>query len=210
VELAIFTRHAESVYNVAGCVNGDHTVAVPLSAHGVSQARALATQLARFEIEACVHTRFRRTIETARLALRDIAPHAVFVREARLDDIRCGAMEGWPVREDHAWRSIRGRDRAPRGGESIRDAALRIARGLRFVASRPERTVAVVSHELIVRYALNAACDGEDIARPWRAIPHATPFVMERHEVMRAADRIESLASGEWGRAIPDALANGG
>lgn len=201
-------RHAESAYNVAGRVNGDPELSVVLSTRGLEQAHALAEQIRHFEVGVVIHTRFERTIETARLMFG--APAPPLVCEPLLDDIACGSMEGWPVAEDHEWRGAHRRDHRPRGGESIRDAALRIARGLRAVSSRPERVVAVVSHELVVRYALNAAADNADIAGPHRDIPHATPFVFDRQELAAAADRIDALASGAWGSAVPEAAANGG
>lgn len=203
-------RHAESTYNVAGLVNGDCSVRVALSSHGVEQARALAAELAGVEVGVYMHTRFVRTLETAHLALGDADIQTTFVCEPLLDDIRCGSMEGWPVSDDHAWRAARNRDRRPQGGESIRDAAQRIASGLRSIASRPEPIVAVVTHELIVRYALNAAHGSTDLAEPWRDIPHAMPFRINHETIVRAAERIDRLASGAWGCAVPGALANGG
>ena len=210
VEICIIARHAESAYNVAGLVNGDPAVPVALSPHGVEQACSLAGQLAGAGVGACVHTRFGRTLETARLALEGCAPPPAFVCEPLLDDIGCGAMEGRPVADEHAWRGAHARDCRPPGGESIRDAALRIARGLGAVASRPEPVVAIVSHDLVVRYAVNAARGSADIAAPWREAPHATAFRIEQRALIEAADRIGALAASPWGRAIPGPEANGG
>jgi broad specificity phosphatase PhoE len=144
------------------------------------------------------------------LALGEVALPVPFVSEPLLDDIGCGRMEGALVQRDHTWRSGRGRDQRPAGGESIREAALRIAAALRTVSSRPEEVIVVVTHELVVRYALNATADNEDISSPWREIPNATPFVLEREAMARAAERIEVLALGPWGKAVPGVRANGG
>ncbi|HEV2815296.1 MAG TPA: histidine phosphatase family protein [Solirubrobacteraceae bacterium] len=199
----ILIRHAESAYNVAGLVNGDHALRVPLSARGVEQARALRSELAHLEIDACVHTRFLRTVQTARLVLPR-ARRPRFVCESLLDDIGCGDMEGWAVRDDHAWRAARPRDARPPDGESVAEAARRIARGLRAVAMLPERFVAVVAHELVLRYALNGAAGSADIARPWREVPNTRPFALDRAALVRAADRIDLSAASAWARALPD------
>jgi hypothetical protein len=144
------------------------------------------------------------------LIFRDTTPQPAFVCEPLLDDILCGCMEGWPVRDDHAWRGARGRDQAPDRGESITAAALRIAHGLRNVAARPEPIVMVVGHELIVRYALNAAEGSGDLAAPHREISYAEPFAIARDVLARAAEHIDTLATGPWGRAIPGSCSNGG
>jgi probable phosphoglycerate mutase len=210
VEVAVFARHGESVYNVEGRVNGDPSVDVPLTARGAEQAIALGQALGGLDIDVCVHTRFRRTRDSARLALEGHGFRGRLACEPRLDDIRCGAMEGWSVARDHGWRAGRARDRRPLDGESVTDAALRISRGLLSMAALPERTVLVLTHELVVRYALNARRDSDDIAAPCREVPHARPFKIEREALLEAAARIRSAASGAWGRAVPGAAANGG
>jgi broad specificity phosphatase PhoE len=210
MEMCVFARHAESTYNVAGLVNGDPSLPVGLSSRGFLQARSLAGKLGPLGVEACVHSPFERTLETARIALAAVVPPPPFICEPLLGDIGGGVMEGGPVFDDHSWRCSRGRDQSPRGGESLAEAALRIARGLRTLGARTEARVAVVTHELILRYALNAAAGSADIAGPWREIPHATPFTFEPEALVRAAGRIEAFALGAWGSAVPDADANGG
>lgn len=204
-----FARHAESVYNVAGLTNGDPLVGVGLTPRGARQASRLAEELALLAPEVCVHTRFARTLETARLAIGTTSSIPL-VCEPLLDDIGCGSFEGGPVGDDHAWRERHSRDRAPDGGESLRDAALRIARGLTLLAQRPERTVAVVSHDLIVRYTMNAVAGGADISGPLRGAPNATIFKLDRRRLVDAAERIHKAAAGAWGREVPGPGANGG
>lgn len=209
MELCIIVRHAESAYNVAGLTSGDPSVRVELTDRGARQARRLAEELVPLAPDVCVHTRFGRTLETARLALGETMA-VPLVCEPLLDDIGCGLMEGGPVGDDHAWRGRHPRDCAPAGGESVKDAALRIARGLQIVAECSKPTVAVVSHDLIVRYALNAAASGADISAPMREAPQATIFELGRESLVRAAGRIHEAASGAWGRAVPGPEANGG
>jgi broad specificity phosphatase PhoE len=206
MDVCILIRHGESAYNVGGLVNGNHEVEVGLSARGIAQARALAADLAQHRIDACVHTRFLRTLQTAQLMLpKSGSPR--FVCEPLLDDIRCGEMEGWPVERDHAWRAERPRSARPPGGESVVDAAQRITRGLRAVAAVSVPVVAVVAHELVIRYALNGARGTGDIAGPWRAVPNARPFAVEHAALLRAAERIERAATSSWASAPPH---NGG
>ncbi len=208
MNLCIAVRHAESVYNAAGRVNGDPGVLVPLSARGVRQAEGLAAQLRNVEIDAAVHTRLERTAATARLALNRMG--VLMVCEPLLDDIDCGLFEGAPVADDHAWRAARPRSARPPGGESILDATRRIARGLRRIVHRREDVVLVVTHELAVRYLLNGAAGSDDIAQPHRDVPNAVPFLFGAEAVDRAATRIEEALAGDWIAAAAGEAANGG
>jgi broad specificity phosphatase PhoE len=208
VKLCIALRHAESTYNVAGRANGDPDVAVPLSDRGVRRTRMLAAQLRNVSIDAAVYTRFERTAATARLALD--RPDVLMVCEPLLDDIGCGAFEGAPVTDEHAWRAARPRSARPRGGESIIEATRRIGRGLRQVAQRDERVVLLVTHELAMRYLINAASDSDDIASPHREIRNAMPFLFSVDSVERAASRIEDAATGAWVTVAAGKVANGG
>ena len=92
--LVFLARHAESTLNLERRVNGDPTVAAPLTDKGQEEARLLGAQLANVELDLCVHTRFPRTKETAELAVagRDVPVEG----EPRLDDIRIGDQEGVP------------------------------------------------------------------------------------------------------------------
>lgn len=208
MNLCIAVRHAESAYNVAGRVNGDPGIPVPLSARGVRQAEGLAAQLRNLPIDAVVHTRLERTAATARLALD--RPGVLMVCEPLLDDIGCGLFEGSLVVDDHAWRAARPRSARPPGGESIIDATRRIARGLRRTAHRREDVILLVTHEIAVRYLLNGADGNEDIAQPHRDIPNAVPFLFDAEAVDRAATRMEEAITGDWVAAAAGEAANGG
>lgn len=67
-------RHAESVFNVRGVLNGNPAVPGPLTRKGKQQARRLGRDLANEPVDLCVTTDFPRTQQTADLALdgRDI------------------------------------------------------------------------------------------------------------------------------------------
>jgi alpha-ribazole phosphatase len=191
VRLFVFSRHARSTLNDAGVVNGDPTVAAPLTEAGREAATLLGIQLADLPIDLCVHTRFTRTRETAECALagRDVP----FVEEPLLDDVYVGDLEGSTIAAYRAWKAEHTRHDAFPGGESLDDAAQRYARGLRTLLDRPEQVVLVVCHEIPIRYAVNAAAGSDDLDGPTHSIPNATPFLFDDTSLARAAQRIDDL-----------------
>jgi 2,3-bisphosphoglycerate-dependent phosphoglycerate mutase len=191
VRLVVVTRHAHSVLNHEGRVNGDPTVDAPLSDDGRRQAELLGHELAFLPIELCVHTRFPRTRETAELVLAGrTVPR---IAEPLLDDIDVGDLDGVPIAEYRAWKKDHRRDERFPGGESLDDAARRYARGFRRVLDRPERVVLVVTHEIPLRYALNAAAGSADLDGPDHAIPNATPYLFDAASLERAVATIEQI-----------------
>jgi broad specificity phosphatase PhoE len=191
VRLFVLARHGQTVLNVERRVNGDPALDVPLTPEGEQAARALGHEVANVPLEACVHTRFPRTRETARLALE--GRNVPFVEEPLLDDIDVGELEGRAIDEYRAWKAAHTRqDRFP-GGESLDEAAARYGRGFRALLARPERTLLVVCHEIPIRYAVNAAGGSDDLDGPEHGIPNATPFLFDERTLGRAAARIEDL-----------------
>jgi broad specificity phosphatase PhoE len=193
MRLYVLARHGESVLNQEGRVNGDPAVPAPLTERGREKAAQLGLELRGLPLDACVHTRFGRTLETARIALegREIP----FIEEELFDDVRIGELEGWTVDEYRDWKRDRTRaDRFP-GGESLDEAAHRYATGYRNLLERPHERVLVVCHEIPIRYALNAAGNSDDLDRPVHFIPNAMPFLFDNDALAAAADRIDRLAS---------------
>ena len=172
-------------------MNGDPTVPAPLSEEGRVQADRLGDELRHLPIDLCVHTRFQRTLETVDLALagREL-PRVV---EPLLDDVDVGELDGVPVAEYRAWKKQHRRDEAFPGGESLDDAARRYARGFRRLLARPERTVLVVTHEIPIRYALNAADGSDDLDGPEHSIGNATPYLFDEAGLGRAVEGIERI-----------------
>ena len=193
MRLFILTRHAHSTLNVESRVNGDPAVPVPLTDDGRQEAAQLGLQLANVPIEICVHTRFGRTLETARIALagRDIP----FLEEPLLDDIDIGELEGETIEAYRAWKKVHPRSEPFPGGESLDDAARRYARAFTVLLERPETTMLVACHEIPVRYALNAAAGSSDLDGPAHVIPNATPYLFDEPALRRAAARIDELLS---------------
>jgi probable phosphoglycerate mutase len=192
VRLFVMTRHAHTTLNVAGRINGDPSVPVPLTEQGRAEAAQLGHQLAQLPLQLCVHTRFARTRETAECILAGRDVH--MVEEPLLDDIDVGDLEGETIEDYRAWKRAHTRADAFPRGESLDDAAHRYARAFRSLLARSEPSILVVCHEIPIRYALNAAAGSDDLDGPEHAVPNATPYLFDETAVERAAARIEELA----------------
>jgi broad specificity phosphatase PhoE len=195
VRLFLLARHAESVLNLERRVNGDPTLDVPLTERGEAEARQFGGQVAHVPLDACLHTRFPRTRLTAEAALagREEVPLSV---EPLLDDIDVGELEGETIDRYREWKHAHSRsDRFP-GGESLDEAALRYAEAFRKLVAGPQTCVLVVTHEIPVRYALNAASGSHSLDGPAHEIPNATPYLFDADALKRAASRIEEIVAG--------------
>jgi probable phosphoglycerate mutase len=191
VRLFVIARHGESTLNYERRVNGDPTVPVPLTEKGRNEARLLGQQIAHLPIDVCIHSRFERTRETAQIALagRDIP----FETDALLDDIDIGELEGKTLDDYREWKLAHTRLDPFPGGESLDDAALRYARAFRQLLARPEARVLVVTHEIPLRYAVNAADGSDDLDGPTHELANATPYLFDDTALERAAKQIERL-----------------
>jgi broad specificity phosphatase PhoE len=192
VQLYVIARHGESTLNFENRVNGDPVVPVSLTDKGREESRLLGQQIAHIPIELCLHTRFARTRETAEIALagRDIP----FEEDAGLDDIYLGELEGKTLDEYRAWKRGHTRhDRFP-GGESLDDAARRYATAFEQLLERPESPILVVTHEIPLRYAINAADGSGDLDGPAHQLPNATPYLFDDNALSRAIGQIRRLA----------------
>jgi probable phosphoglycerate mutase len=188
----VLARHGESTLNIERRVNGDPSVPVALTEGGREEADRLGQQMAHLTLDACVHTRFPRTLETAAIALagRDDVPLLV---EPLLDDIDIGDLEGEPLETYREWKHGHSRADPFPGGESLDDAARRYARGLRALLDSPWRSVLVVCHEIPVRYALNGAGGSDSLDGPAHEIANAVPYLFDEEGLERAVRGIERL-----------------
>ena len=191
VELYVLARHGESTLNFENRINGDFSVPVALTEKGRDESLLLAQQLAHVRIDLCIHTRFSRTRETAEIALggRNV-PLEV---DPLLDDIDVGRLEGKTIEDYRAWKRehVRGDDFP--GGESLDDAARRYALAFRKLLERPETSILVVTHEIPIRYALNAADGSDDLDGPAHQLANATPYLFDEEALARAVAGIERL-----------------
>jgi probable phosphoglycerate mutase len=193
VQLYVIARHGESTLNFENRVNGDPSVPVRLTDKGREESRLLGQQIAHIPIELCLHTRFPRTRETAEIALagREIP----FEEDAALDDIYLGELEGKTLDEYRAWKREHTRhDRFP-GGESLDDAARRYATAFEQVLKRPESSILVVTHEIPLRYAINAAAGSDDLDGPAHQLANATPYLFDENALTHAIAEIRRLAT---------------
>jgi probable phosphoglycerate mutase len=193
VPLYVIARHGETTLNYERRINGDPTVPVPLTEKGREESRLLGQQIAHVPLELCVHSRFPRTRQTAQLALaaRDV-PSEEF---ATLDDIDIGELEGKTIDDYRAWKREHTRRDAFPGGESLDDAALRYADAYEQLLEQPESHILVVTHEIPLRYAINAADGSGDLDGPTHQIANATPYLFDEAALTRAVAQIRRLAS---------------
>jgi probable phosphoglycerate mutase len=192
VELCVLARHGESTLNSENRINGNPAVPVALTEKGREEARLLGQQIAHIRLDLCICTRFTRTRETSEIALagREV-PIEV---EPLLDDIDVGDLEGLTIEDYRAWKRQHTRTDPFPGGESLDAAARRYAQAFRMLVERPETSVLVVTHEIPVRYAINAADGSDDLDGPAHQLPNATPYLFDREALGRAVEGIERLA----------------
>jgi broad specificity phosphatase PhoE len=99
-----------------------------------------------------------------------------------------------PLESYRAWkREHRRSDRFP-GGESLDAAARRYAKAFRQLLERAEESILVVTHEIPLRYAINAADGSDNLDGPAHQLANATPYLFEREALARAVVGIERLA----------------
>jgi broad specificity phosphatase PhoE len=191
MRLYVIARHGESTLNFENKVNGDPEVPVHLTEKGRDEAILLGQQVGHIPLELCILTRFSRTRETAEIALagRDVPFEVV----PALDDVDLGELEGNTLEEYRAWkRAHTRRDRFP-GGESLDDAARRYAAAFESLLERPESPLLIVTHEIPLRYALNAADGSDDLDGPAHQLANATPYLFDEVALRRAVEGIRRL-----------------
>jgi alpha-ribazole phosphatase len=191
VQLYVIARHGESMLNSENRISGDPTIPVALTDKGREESRLLGQQLAHVPLELCLQTRFSRTRATAEIALagREV-PLEV---EPLLDDIKVGELEGSTLEEYRAWKRAHKRSDDFPGGESLDDAARRYAEAYRRILQRPEQSILIVTHEIPLRYAINAADGSDDLDGPTHQLPNATPYLFDEQALERAVEGILRL-----------------
>jgi broad specificity phosphatase PhoE len=188
----VFARHAESSMNAAHVLSSDPSRCVGLSPRGREQARRLGEQIRNLEIELAVHTRLSRTRETVKLALR--GRDVPFVVEPCLDEVRLGVLDGAPIRAYWAWKESHARSEPFPSGESLDDAARRYTEALRRLVERPGAVVLVVSHQIAIRYLLEAASGIRALDESGMRIPNAVPYLFDERALRNAIECLEVLA----------------
>jgi broad specificity phosphatase PhoE len=188
----VFARHAESSMNAAQVLSSDPSRPVGLSPRGRQQALRLGQQIRHLDIELAVHTRLQRTRETVELALR--GREIPLVVEPGLDEVRLGALDGAPIRAYWAWKENHARSEPFPLGESLDDAARRYAEALRRLVERPGEIALVVTHQIGIRYLLEAAAGIQALDESGMRIPNAVPYLFDESALRNAIDCLDVLA----------------
>ena len=191
VRLFVVARHAESVLNLENRVNGDPGRPVGLTENGRRQARLLGSQIAHLPLQACFHTRFPRTRETAAAAVGERG--VPMIAEPLFDDIDVGDLEGETIDSYRAWKRRHTRRDPFPGGESLDDAARRYADGWAKLLATPHSSVLVICHEIPLRYALNGALGSDSLDGPIHELLNARPYLFDEEALARAVAGIERL-----------------
>ncbi len=192
MRLFLLVRHGQSLFNVDKIVNGDPALDRGLSEHGIEEATRLAGQLEPLPIDLVAASPFPRALQTANIALggRDV-PHLV---DEALGDVRIGELEGTSLDEYRKAPAHSNRKERFPGGESLDEAALRYADAFDRLLARDERVTLVVSHEIPVRYLVNAASGSDDLNAPLHYVANAAPYLFDEGSLGRAVARVRELA----------------
>jgi broad specificity phosphatase PhoE len=181
--LFVFARHAESAANVEHVLSSDPARPVALTRHGREQARQLGVQIANLDIGLAIATSFRRTQETAELALQGRG--IPLLLEPDFDDVRAGLFDSAPIETYWAWREEHTQaDRLPLG-ESLDETLARYAEALERLLERTEPVTLVIAHELLLHSLVEVEFE----------IPNAAPHLFSEDAIRRAAARLAALTS---------------
>jgi probable phosphoglycerate mutase len=169
----LIVRHGETEWNAEGRIQG-HTD-ISLSDKGRQQAWIVARRLADTPIDVAYCSDLRRTSETARIILgeRDIQLHLT----PQLREYHKGVFEGLTAAEMqsrypemYAASLVRDLDFAPTGGESMRQASVRMADFVRKTRERHrDGTMLIVGHGGSLRCAIVALL-GLPLEATWRFV----------------------------------------
>jgi probable phosphoglycerate mutase len=183
MERVILARHAQSVFNVRGVLNGDPSIPGGLSAEGRAQARRLGERVRGERIDLCVTTEFERTRETADIALADRDLPRLVVPE--LGDPPNGDLELRPYAELIRWREANGPD-VPLPGldRTERHYFETVARGFRLLAERPEPTILAILHGYVIAWIASSVGASASV-RHAEEMPVTAPELLEALDALR-------------------------
>ena len=158
--LLYLCRHGRTASSAVDAFNGRREL--PLTAEGVSQARALGARLRGVRFEAVYRSPLGRTLQTA----AEVVPGALPIVVPGLTEIDYGEWEGLSPAEARAkdparyaaWESTPSLV-GPPGGETIAQVAARALAAVEEIRVRHEGAVLAVSHKATLR-ALGAALTG--------------------------------------------------
>lgn len=197
----IFVRHGESLWNRWGLVQGQSS-APGLTARGREQSRKVAVGLLGKGARLVVASDLSRAAETALI----IAEHLELplLSDPRLRERQMGVAEGNPVGAEASLtlgiidEAVADADRAPEGGETLRQFAWRVSEVLGDLCRPPRRgVVVVVTHGGVLRMARHLAEGGEIVGMPWRDVDNGASWTWSWPS---APDRIRTGPDGAGAR----------
>ena len=164
-----FVRHGQSVDNASPVFQ---SVDSPLSEKGIAQAKSIAERLSTIEFETLIVSPVQRTKETAGYISgktnKDIVFSNLLVERIKPDEI-----DGKPWTDEKAnkvWQAWEKTLYAPgkrvSNGENYDDTVTRVDRALKFLESRPESTLAVVTHGYFLRAIVIRILLGDNLTGP--------------------------------------------
>jgi phosphoserine phosphatase len=190
--MIVIARHGHSTLNELGRVNGDPSVPVLLTEQGLTESRLFGLQLANVPLDACFHSAFGRTRQTAEVALEGRG--VPLYEEQLLNDVDVGELEGESLESYREYKRLHTRDDPFPGGETLNDAARRYAEAYERILATPYRSILIVCHEIPLRYALNGARRSDQLDGPVRQLGNAQPFLFTAEALALAVETIRRLA----------------
>jgi broad specificity phosphatase PhoE len=195
----VFVRHAESVCGRAQLLNGDPSVPCPLTLKGRLQALRLRWIIRSLEVDLCITTPFRRTQDTARLAVPRRVPVEIW---PELADPPAGVLEGRPVHDVLKWLGDNDIRSGPPGAESQYEALQRFSRGLGRLA-QVEGVAVVIAHAFPIAVALTIAGGEPPAVRARYDLPIACarPYRVSKARLAAGVDRLRAELNADVSRS---------
>lgn len=160
-----FVRHGETILTPTRKFSGTGPLDPELTEDGLAQAALVAAEVAKLEPEVLIASPLQRTRQTAAAIEATTGLTAIF--DEAWYELSFGTWDGKSieeVREEEpdayqAW--LNSSSYRPGGGESYDQAAIRIDEALeRLVAEYPGKRVVVVTHNGVIKSAVNLAIGG--------------------------------------------------
>ena len=162
--LIYLLRHAESSANRDGILAG-RIPGIGLSAKGQRDSRLIAKELKALTFKRIYQSPLERCRETINPYLKEVGRRAVTLDDfVEMDYGRWSGRKLSELRREPLWKTIQSRPTKAKfpGGESFRDAARRIKRGMDEVSrSHKKGPVLVVSHGDPIKIAAQIVLGGE-------------------------------------------------
>lgn len=174
VNRIVLIRPGETEWNKLGRWQG--TVAVPLNAHGILQAKRLAKFVRNIGLDAIYSSDLRRAKETA--AIISEYTNVPLQYDKRLRERSMGGWQGLTINEIQDWYRVEYKElladphhiRVP-NGESRLEVATRVLECFHEIINREGNTVGIISHTTAIRTLLA------------ELIPDSAPYNMYFHNM---------------------------